>query len=100
MIMEHALLNVRSGQSAAFEHAISQAVPLIAATPGFVDMELRPCVERENLYLLLVRWRSVEDHEAGFRQSERYRRWQNLLHHFYEPFPEVLHFGEPLIDTR
>jgi heme-degrading monooxygenase HmoA len=100
MIVEHALLNVRFGESQAFEEAMKQALPLIEATPGFLGMELRRCIERKNVYLLLVRWRSLEDHEIGFRQSERYQRWRDLLHHFYEPFPEVFHFGEPLIKAE
>ena len=32
----------------------------------------------------------------GFRQSERYEEWRRLLHHFYDPFPTVEHYKEPL----
>jgi hypothetical protein len=46
--------------------------------------------------LLLVRWASLENHTVGFRQSGRYAQWRAALHHFYEPFPEVWHFGDPL----
>jgi heme-degrading monooxygenase HmoA len=44
---------------------------------------------------LLVRWRRLEDHTEGFRGSRAYQRWKALLHPFYEPFPEVEHYGEP-----
>jgi heme-degrading monooxygenase HmoA len=94
MILEHALLNVRSGQESDFESAMQVAKPLISATPGFLGLEVRPCLERPGLYLLLVRWETVEAHEIGFRKSERYPEWARLLHRFYEPFPEVLHFGD------
>ncbi|MHA6844950.1 hypothetical protein [Ralstonia syzygii] len=30
-------------------------------------------------------------HLIGFRQSAPYQRWRALLHHFYDPMPEVLH---------
>jgi heme-degrading monooxygenase HmoA len=96
MILEHALLTVRAGQEAAFEEAMRTALPLIAATPGFIGLHVRPCVEKPNLYLLLVEWESLEAHEVGFRKSERYREWSRLLHGFYEPFPEVLHFSAPI----
>jgi hypothetical protein len=38
----------------------------------------------------------VEAHTVGFRQSAQYQQWRELLHHFYEPFPTVQHYGKPL----
>lgn len=96
MIVEHALLNVKMDQEAAFEAAMREAAPLIAASPGFVGIEVRPSCESPGLYLLLVQWRSIEDHDPGFRSSERYQRWKALLHRFYEPFPTVGHFAAPI----
>jgi heme-degrading monooxygenase HmoA len=96
MILEAALLNVRAGQDAAFAAAMAEARPLIAASPGFGGIEVRPCLEQAGRYLLLVWWHRVEDHTRGFRDSERYQEWKARLHHFYEPFPLVEHFAEPL----
>ena len=96
MILEHAILDVNPAETADYEAALTKALPLIAATPGFVDLEVRPCVERRGRYLLLVEWRSLEDHTTGFRQSDRYQQWRTLLHRFYTPFPVVEHFGEPV----
>ncbi|MEZ5923101.1 MAG: antibiotic biosynthesis monooxygenase [Hyphomicrobiaceae bacterium] len=93
MILEHAILDVKPERTAEYERALAEALPLIAATPGFVDLEVRRCIERPGRYLLLVRWESVEAHEVGFRKSERYQRWRALLHGFYEPFPVVEHYG-------
>ena len=96
MIIEHALLQVRDGEDAAFAAAMAEARPLIAASPGFQSIEVRPALERSGLYLLLVRWDSVADHRDGFRQSERYARWRDILHRFYEPMPVVDYFGDAL----
>jgi heme-degrading monooxygenase HmoA len=96
MILEHAVLNVKSGQSEAFEAAMAKARPLIEATPGFQRMEVRACVENKGQYLLLVWWASLEAHTVGFRQSANYQQWREILHHFYEPFPSVEHYGAPL----
>ena len=95
-ILEVAFLNVRPGEQAAFEKAIREAHPLIAATPGFLKLELRRCLETANRYLLLVTWEKLEDHTVGFRQSDRYAQWKQLLHHFYDPFPTVEHYGDLL----
>ena len=96
MILEVAILRVRIGQEAEFENAMRAARPLIEASAGFGKLELRRCVENSSRYLLLVTWRTVEDHTQGFRQSDRYQEWRKLLHHFYEPFPVVEHYGEPV----
>jgi hypothetical protein len=37
---------------------------------------------------------SVEHHEVGFRKSPQYQQWRALLHHFYDPFPTVLHYTQ------
>jgi heme-degrading monooxygenase HmoA len=96
MITEIAQLDVRPHQAAAFEAAFAEARGLIAATPGFVGLTLQRCIETEGRYLLRVEWRALEDHTIGFRQSTRYERWRELLHHFYEPFPIVEHYQAPL----
>lgn len=92
MILEAAVLHVRPGQSADFEAAFAKAQSIISSMPGYIEHELHRCVEVRDKYLLLVRWRSIEDHEPGFRKSVRYQEWKQLLHHFYEPFPVVEHF--------
>jgi heme-degrading monooxygenase HmoA len=97
MILEAALLMVRPGQEQDFERTMTEASPLIAATPGFRGLELRPCLEVANRYLLLVQWERLEDHTEGFRGSDRYARWKALLHPFYDPFPLVEHFAEPVV---
>ena len=96
MIVEHALLHVRSGEESAFEAAMAEARPLIAASPGFLGIEVRPAIETPGLYLLVVRWETVTDHREGFRQSARYEQWRALLHRFYDPMPTVDYFGDPL----
>ena len=98
MILESALLDVKPGEQAAFESALRQARPLIAATPGFRAIEVRRSIETRNRYLLLVEWEKLEDHTIGFRQSARYEKWRALLHRFYDPFPRVEHFGENIAE--
>ena len=93
MILEAALLSVKPGQGAEFEAAFRQASPIIASMPGYLGHELQRCQEVPDRYLLLVRWRALEDHTVGFRQSAGYAEWRRLLHHFYDPFPIVEHFA-------
>lgn len=92
MILEIAPLTIRKGMAQDFERAFSCAQDIIAGMPGYLSHELQRCIERENQYVLLVRWQRLEDHEVGFRQSAQYQEWKQLLHHFYDPFPTVLHY--------
>lgn len=97
MILEVALLTIRPGLEADFVAAMAEARPLIAATPGFHGIEVRPCIEETGRCLLLVWWEGLEDHMETFRQSDRYPEWKRLLHHFYDPFPRVEHFAQSIV---
>jgi heme-degrading monooxygenase HmoA len=93
MILEVATLNIRPGQTAAFEGAFAQAQAIISSMRGYLSHELQRCAEDDHRYLLLVRWQTLLDHTIGFRQSAQYQTWRALLHHFYDPFPTVLHYS-------
>ena len=97
MILEHAILDVSPAETMEYEAALGRALPLIVATPGFIRLEVRPCLEKPGRYLLLVEWRELADHTVGFRNSDRYQVWKNLLHRFYSPFPLVEHFGAAVV---
>ena len=92
MILEVAVLDVRPGETEAFEAAFRQAQSIIASMPGYRSHQLQRCVENADRYLLLVEWDTLEAHTVGFRQSEEYQRWKALLYHFYDPFPTVEHY--------
>lgn len=100
MILEVAILNVKPTQEAEFEKAFGQAQRIISAMPGYASHQLQRCIEHSSRYILLVNWETLEDHTVGFRQSEPYKEWKKLLHHFYEPFPEVEHYRTVYDGTR
>jgi len=92
MITEIALLYIRENESDLFEIAFEEAQTIISKMNGYIEHELQKCLEEENKYLLIVRWNKIEDHTDGFRKSNEYKKWKNLLHHFYDPFPVVEHY--------
>jgi heme-degrading monooxygenase HmoA len=92
VILEVAILDIKAGREQAFEAAFDVARPILAAMRGHLGHQLQKCVEQPSRYLLLVRWERLEDHTLGFRGAPEYQRWKALLHHFYEPFPEVEHY--------
>ena len=92
MILEVAILNVKKGLSEDFEKNFKKAERIISSMNGYISHQLKKCLEQEDKYILLVNWETIEDHEIGFRKSDEYQQWKELLHHFYEPFPTVEHY--------
>ena len=93
MIVEHAVLSVRPGQEEAFIVAITEGLPLLAATEGFISAQISRGIESPSTFILDVEWDSVAAHTEGFRGSDRFAAWKALTHHFYDPFPVVEHFA-------
>jgi len=93
MILEVANLHIKRGECVPFEAAFAQAARIIASMHGYASHQIQRCLEDDHHYVLLVNWQTLEDHTVGFRQSAEYLQWRALLHHFYEPFPTVLHFA-------
>jgi len=100
MVLEVAFLQVIKGEEAHFEKDFAMASQYIQSIPGYVNHSLRKCLEEENKYLLLVDWEKLEDHTIGFRDSDAYLKWKNLLHHYYNPFPVVEHYEMVLEHTK
>ncbi|WP_276352406.1 antibiotic biosynthesis monooxygenase family protein [Cohnella caldifontis] len=96
MILEAAILKVKPESSSDFESGFRGASRLLAEAPGYIGHELHKCVERADQYLLLVRWNSISDPIAGFRKSEAYRTWQELL----SPWCETETSGEHYVEIR
>jgi heme-degrading monooxygenase HmoA len=92
MILEVAILDVIPGQETEFQAAFAKAVPIISGMSGYMSHQLQRCLEKQNRYILLVNWETLEAHTVGFRGSEQYQEWKKLLHHFYDPFPAVEHY--------
>jgi len=92
MILEVAILNVKPNQKDEFEAAFDAAQKIISSMPGYISHQLQKCIEKDNRYLLLVNWETLENHTVGFRQSKQFQEWRRLLNHFYDPFPEVEHY--------
>jgi len=93
VILEIAVLDVKPGLAQEFETAFFKAQKIISSMNGYLSHQLQKCLEKENRYILLVNWETLEDHTVGFRESPEYQDWKALLHHFYDPFPEVEHYS-------
>ena len=92
MILEVAQLYINKGEGKSFEDDFIKAGQFISSIDGYIRHSLARCHEVEDKYLLMVEWEDIESHEIGFRKSEAYQSWKQLLHHYYDPFPTVEHY--------
>jgi len=93
MILEVAILDIIPGKADEFEASFEEAQEIISSMKGWYGHQLQQCLEVPNRYILLVQWQKLEDHIVGFRESEAYKKWKKLLHHYYSPFPVVEHYS-------
>ena len=96
MILERALITVKSGQAEAFKQAFAKARPHIEASKGCRKVEMRQGIEHPDDFLLLVWWDTLEDHNIGFRESPAFTEWRAILGPLFAAPPAVVHHHEPL----
>ena len=70
MIYEIAVLPVYKEQIEAFRQAFAEVLPLLNRAQGYRGHVLAQEIETPELFNLIVRWRSLEDHTPGFEASE------------------------------
>jgi heme-degrading monooxygenase HmoA len=96
MILEHALFAIKEGQGKDFEGAFVLARTFLESAEGCRKAEMRACIERDDSYLLLVWWDSLEAHTKGFRESQNFVEWRAILGPYFAAPPQVHHYEMPI----
>lgn len=93
MIVERAVFTILPGREDEFERTFYElAQDVISQSPGFISARLARGIERPDTFLLLVEWETLEDHTEGFRGSELFTRWRELLGPCFAEAPAVEHY--------
>ncbi|WP_296001783.1 antibiotic biosynthesis monooxygenase [Rugamonas sp.] len=93
MIYEIAELTIKPDTHAAFEAAVTQAVPLFQRAAGCVSMRMERGIEAPDTYLLVVGWQTVEHHMVDFRDSADFQEWRRLVGDYFAQAPKVHHYA-------
>lgn len=94
MVLEVALIDVRSGQEDAFAAAYGEVRELLVTTPGCRSVRMTRGVESPSRFVLLVEWDSVEAHQENFRDSDRFPAWRSRISPYFAGPPVVEHFTD------
>lgn len=91
MIYEIALLPVYAEQVEAFRRAFAEVEPLLRRAKGYRGHMLAQGIETPEVFNLIVRWDSLEDHTPGFEASEDHRVFMLGLEAYFSDEPKVYH---------
>lgn len=91
MVTEYAEIRIQPGSSERFLAAVAEAVPLFRRARGCRSMRIERRIEEPDMYVLMVDWETLEDHEVHFRQSADFQSWRQLVGGFFAGPPTVTH---------
>jgi heme-degrading monooxygenase HmoA len=94
MVLEVADITVTEGSEQAFVDAYHSVRDVLVGTEGCHGATMHRGVESPSLFVLLVRWDSVEAHEQNFRGSERFATWRGAIGQYFAKPPYVEHVAE------
>lgn len=94
MISEIAIVEIVSERVVEFEAALKVAVStVLSKSSGFRDFELLKGIERPNVYTFIIHWEKLEDHTEGFRNSDLFIKWREIIGPFFAHPPVVEHWN-------
>jgi len=94
MITEIAHVEIDSERLLEFEAAIKvAATTILSRSHGFRDFELLKGVERPSVYTFIIHWDKLEDHTVGFRESNLFTEWREIIGPFFAHPPVVEHWS-------
>ncbi len=91
MIYEIAQLPVHKERADTFKHAFAEVVPLLRRARGYRGHVLAQGIETPEVFNLIVRWRSLEDHMPGFEASEDHAVFMRGIQDYFSEEPTVYH---------
>jgi heme-degrading monooxygenase HmoA len=92
MILEVAVISVKTNAQAEFERDFPRAEILLASAKGYISHKIQRSLDRAGTYILLVQWRTKEDHTVGFCESDLFTQFVALLSLYFSSEPRVEHF--------
>lgn len=95
MIYEIALLPIHQDRFETFKRAFAEVAPLLTRAKGYGGHVLAQGVETPEVFNLIVRWASLEDHTPGFEASEDHRLFMMGLEDCFSEEPTVYHIEGP-----
>ena len=99
MVVEYIRYRVPAERHDEFEGAWSSAQTVLQEAPQCVAYEVARGVEEPDNYVVRIEWRSLEEHEQGFRRSAAFRSFFAAVKPFFEQIEEMRHYQLTAIES-
>jgi quinol monooxygenase YgiN len=86
--------NIPESSREAFEKAYTDAGKFLKASPFCLDYEVIHGEEEPNHYIVIIHWTSTDEHLNGFRNSEEFVPFFNLVKPFFGNIEEMKHYQD------
>lgn len=94
LVSEQVELVAADGREEQLADAVREAAALFQASKGCRGFALEESIDQPGHLRLTILWETLDDHLVGFRQSDAFTRWRELvMPHLAEP-PKAEHFTE------
>lgn len=93
MILEIADIRIHAGRQDDFDAAITRGLEqVISKAKGYVSHRVNKCIESPERYVLMIFWKTLENHTVDFRESPAFLEWRGHVGPFFAAPPLVEHF--------
>ncbi len=93
MILEVATFSIKEDSINEFANSCQQACKVIAKANGFKKIEFQHCIEDNRKFIALIHWETLEDHTIGFRSSDLFIKWREILSPHFKENPVAIHYN-------
>ena len=83
---------IPSEKHSEFEKAYATAAGYLKQSAYCLNYQILHGDEEPNNYMVIITWKSKEDHLNGFRNSEEFRSFFNLVRPYYNNIQEMKHY--------
>ena len=91
--VEYIRYRIPAENAGAFLDAYSAAVVPLLASKYCLGYDLTHCAEDPELFILRIRWTSIDDHLQKFRASEQFREFFSHIKPFVDQIEEMQHYN-------
>jgi quinol monooxygenase YgiN len=86
--------NIPQDKGAAFEKAYAEAGKHLQASPYCLGYQVLHGNDEPDHYMVIIHWTSKEEHLQGFRKSQEFGPFFNLVKPFYNNIEEMKHYDQ------
>jgi quinol monooxygenase YgiN len=93
MILELVDIHILLDQQAEFELALQRGVDtVISKALGCCAYKINKSLESPGRYILMIYWKTLENHTVDFRQGPLFAEWRALVGPYFAVPPQIEHF--------